>query len=152
MDRRRFLRAAPFAAVAGASVAHAADGVFPATEPHMRRFDEQRWALDNIIQANGIDWDQGHTGVLLGACGLMVQNDMNTLRQGVKKYADIIPAFERLARKREAMAIEAEKNDEKIPARDNYYIAAAYWATSMWGNEEHGPRLRNANDKKRELF
>ena len=26
-------------------------------EPHVRRFEEQRWLLDNIIRANGIDWD-----------------------------------------------------------------------------------------------
>ena len=151
MQRRQFLRAAPFAALAASAGLARADG-FPAGEPHMKRFDEQRWALDNIIQANGIDWDQGHTGVLLRACGLDVQNEMIALRAGVKKYADIVPAFERLARKREAMAIEAEKNEETIPARDNYYIAAVYWATSMWGNEEHGARLRNANEKKRENF
>ena len=151
MLRRQFLRATPFAALAATTGLARADG-FPAGEPRMRRFDEQRWALDNIIQANGIDWDQGHTGVLLRSCGLDVQNEMNALRASVRKYADIVPAFERLARKREAMAIEAEKNEEMIPARDNYYIAAVYWATSMWGNEEHGPRLRNANDKKRENF
>ena len=27
-------------------------------EPHVRRFDAQRWLIDNIIRANGIDWDQ----------------------------------------------------------------------------------------------
>ena len=27
-------------------------------EPHVRRFEEQRWVLDNIVRANGIDWDQ----------------------------------------------------------------------------------------------
>ena len=152
MHRRHFLRAAPLAAIAAPTLVHAKDGVFPATEPHTKRFDEQRWALDNIIQANGIDWDQGHVSVLLRACGLDIQNDMAALRARVKKYADIVPAFEALARKRETMAIEAEKNDEPIPARDNYYTAAAYWATSMWGNEVHGERLRHANDKKRELF
>jgi hypothetical protein len=26
--------------------------------PTMKRFQEQRWVLDNIIRANGIDWDQ----------------------------------------------------------------------------------------------
>ena len=31
------------------------DGV---AAPAMKRFDEQRWILDNIIRANGIDWDQ----------------------------------------------------------------------------------------------
>ncbi|MCX7200541.1 MAG: hypothetical protein NTW37_21795 [Proteobacteria bacterium] len=45
-------------------------------EPRMRRWDEQRWVLDNLIQTNGIDWDQGSTGVILRACGLAVQADM----------------------------------------------------------------------------
>ena len=60
MHRRHFLRALPFAATAisGVKLASAAEG-FPVGEPKMKRFEEQRWALDNIIQANGIDWDRG---------------------------------------------------------------------------------------------
>ena len=153
MHRRQFLRSVPFAAAAasGASFARAEDG-FPHGEPHMKRWDEQRWVLDNIIQANGVDWDQGHTSVLLRACGLDVQGEMTALRQRVRKYADIVPAFEQMAIRREAKAMEFEKDDALIPARDNYYIAAAYWATAMWGLEEHGPRIRRNNTKKRENF
>ena len=152
MHRRQFLRSVPLAAaMTGIGLARAEEG-FPHSEPHMKRWDEQRWVLDNIIQANGVDWDQGHTSVLLRACGLDVQGDMTALRQRVRKYADIVPAFEAMARRREANAQEFEKNDELIPARDNYYIAAAYWATAMWGLEEHGARIRRNNDKKRENF
>ena len=100
MHRRQFLRSAPLAAAAGLSsvgLAGAADN-FPHGEPRMKRFDDQRWVLDNIIQANGVDWDQGHTSVLLRSCGLAVQGDMAGLRQRVKKYADIVPAFEALAK------------------------------------------------------
>ena len=153
MHRRAFLRSVPLAAAAlsGAGLARAAEG-FPVGEPKTKRFEEQRWVLDNIIQANGVDWDQGHTSVLLRACGLEVQGDMTALRQRVRKYADIVPAFEAMARRREALAAEHEKNEELIPARDNYYIAAAYWATAMWGLEEHGPRLRGNNEKKRAMY
>src|ERR1700712_2171922 len=135
MQRRDFLRSIPLAAasVAAGGLAHA-EG-FPVGEPKMKRFEEQRWVLDNIIQANGIDWDQGHTSTLLRACGLGVQDDMASWRQRVKKYADIVPAMEALARRREALAQEHEKAEEIIPARDNYHIAAAYWATAMWGVE-----------------
>lgn len=152
MQRRQFLRSIPLAAasVALGDLAHAE--AFPVGEPKMKRFEEQRWVLDNIIQANGLDWDQGHTSTLLRACGLAIQDDMATWRQRVKKYADIVPAMEALARRREALASEHEKAEEMIPARDNYYIAAAYWATAMWGLEEHGPRLRSNNEKKRENF
>ena len=99
MLRRQFLRSIPLAAAAGLTSAAHAEGL-PVGEPKMKRFDDQRWVLDNIIQANGIDWDQGHTSTLLRACGLAIQDDMATWRQRVKKYADIVPAMEALARKR----------------------------------------------------
>jgi hypothetical protein len=126
MDRRQFLRSAKIiAAGAGASAAFASVGLaqsarIPHGPPNMKRFNEQRWALDNIIQANGIDWDQGRTNTLLRACGVEVMGDMTALRQRVRKYADIVPAFEALATRREARAQQHEKAGERIPARDNY--------------------------------
>jgi hypothetical protein len=159
MDRRQFLHAAKLiAAVAGsatalAGVAAAAPAVRnPRGEPVVRRFNEQRWTLDNIIQANGIDWDQGRTNTLLRACGIEIVNDMTQLRQRVRKFADITPAFEALARRREALAKEHDQNEEKIPARDNYFIAAQYWAMAMWPIDEVNDKLRFYNGKKRETF
>ena len=30
----------------------------PKGDPQVRRWSEQRWLIDNVIRANGIDWDQ----------------------------------------------------------------------------------------------
>ncbi len=156
MHRRQFLQTAKLAAAAGASTALVAVAGATERQPHgapvVRRFDEQRWALDNIIQANGIDWDQGHTAGLIRACGTRVMGDMATLRQRVKKYADIAPAFEALARRREAKAKEAEQEGDSIEARDNYFIAAQYWASAMWPVDEVDDALTRYNAKKRETF
>ena len=38
-------------------------------EPHMKRFEEQRWLLDNIVRTNGIDWDQPRSLYISGPCG-----------------------------------------------------------------------------------
>ncbi len=38
-------------------------------EPHMKRFEEQRWVLDNIVRSNGIDWDQPRSIYISGPCG-----------------------------------------------------------------------------------
>ena len=32
------------------------------TERKVRRWREQRWLLDQVIQTRGIDWDQGLVG------------------------------------------------------------------------------------------
>ena len=35
------------------------------TERKMKRWREQRWLLDQVIQTRGLDWDQGRTGKIL---------------------------------------------------------------------------------------
>ena len=156
MKRRDFLTSVPAAAaaLAAAKPALATDAMdrHPTGEPVMQRYEEQRWVLDNVIQANGVDWDQPHRGVLLGSCGVGITNDMNALSARVKKLADITPAFEALAKKREALADEAEKNEDKISARDHSYISAAYWATAMWLIDENNEQIRRYNERKRAMF
>ena len=56
-----------------------------------RRFDEQRWLLDNIIRANGIDWDQPRTLYMNGPCGVEANADFAGIRERVKKLADYRP-------------------------------------------------------------
>ena len=68
MDRRRFLRSV---AVSGAALAASRNVAFAEAEgaATTKRFAEQRWALDNIIRANGIDWDQPRSIYLSAPCG-----------------------------------------------------------------------------------
>jgi dienelactone hydrolase len=171
MDRRSFLQSGSLAAAAGAAIANAAIPAAaaetadtatahtrdwsqrnPKGAPVIKRFDEQRWVLDNVIHANGVDWDQSHTGVAIRAGGSSVVPDMAELRQRVKRLVDICPAFETLAKKREAMAKDAEQSGNKDLARDNYFIAASYWASAMWTIDEINHRIKMQNDKKRENF
>ena len=63
-------------------------------EPHVQRFIEQRWLLDNTIRANGIDWDQPRSMYLSGPCGVEANADFAGIRARVQKMADIGPAFE----------------------------------------------------------
>src|SRR6516225_3731285 len=72
-----------------------------------KRFAEQRWALDNIIRANGIDWDQPRSIYLSSPCGVEANADFAAIRSRVQKMADIGPAFESTAKRREAKAPEA---------------------------------------------
>ena len=70
-------------------------------EPHMKRFEDQRWLLDNIIRANGVDWDQPRSIYISAPCGMEGQADIAGVRERVKKMGDIAPAFEAVARRRE---------------------------------------------------
>jgi dienelactone hydrolase len=167
LDRRSFLQSGSLAAAAGAAIANAAvpdtaaadtahsrdsSNRNPRGEPVVKRFDEQRWLLDNVIAANGVDWDQSHTGAAIAAGGPAVVPDMAELRQQVRRLVDIGPAFEALAKKREANAKDAEQAGNKTAARDNYFLASNYWASAMWTIDEVNAQLKMQNDKKRENF
>src|SRR5215831_13855724 len=84
--------------------------------PRVRRFDEQRWLIDNIIRANGIDWDQPRSLYIHLPCGIEANADFAGIRERVKKMADIGPAFAAVARRREAKANAAALADHHVEA------------------------------------
>jgi hypothetical protein len=156
MDRRDFLHTATFAAAVGAVTtasaasatempppsAHDWSNRNPKGEPVVKRFNEQRWVLDNVIQANGVDWDQSHTGVVIGSGGPSTIPEMTELKKRVRRLVDIGPAFEELAKNRETQAKDAEKSGSAEAAREHYYLAASYWASAMWTIDELNAQLK----------
>jgi dipeptidyl aminopeptidase/acylaminoacyl peptidase len=114
------------------------------TERKMRRWREQRWLLDQIIQTRGLDWDQGRTGKLLRNCGPGVQGDVQEIGRRVQKFADIPREFARSAVRREELAREAERAGHLVDAREHYYIAATLYTNAMWAIYEDGNQKRNA--------
>src|SRR5579875_1295338 len=120
----------------------------PKGAPVVKRFNEQRWALDQIIQANGVDWDQSHTGQIIASGGPTSVPEMQELKKRVVRLVDIEPAFTALAKKREAQAADAEKAGNKEAAREHYYLAARYWGSAMWTVDEVNDHLIGLNQRK----
>jgi dienelactone hydrolase len=120
--------------------------------PRVRRFDEQRWLIDNIIRANGIDWDQPRSLYLHLPCGIEANADFAGIRERVKKMADIGPAFAAVARRREAKANAAAQADRKVTARDNFFMAAVHWGAAQWPYDENDDTNIAYNNKKRECY
>jgi dienelactone hydrolase len=120
--------------------------------PHVRRFDEQRWLIDNVIRANGIDWDQPRSLYIHLPCGMEANADFAGIRERVKKMADIGPAFATVARRREAKANAAALADRKVTARDNFFMAAVHWGAAQWPYDENDETNIAYNNKKRECY
>jgi dipeptidyl aminopeptidase/acylaminoacyl peptidase len=118
----------------------------------MRRWTEQRWVLDNTIRAVGVEWDQPRLGNYATACGPLATGDIAGIRQRVQKFSDITPAFEAAAGRREQMARAAEAEGHAVSARDNYYVAAVFWAASQWALHANNTRNVRNNERKRECF
>lgn len=114
----------------------------PETEKRCRRWAEQRWLLDNIVQAVGPDWDQGRTSRLIRNCGPLAAQDMARLRHSITKYDDIPAAFGALARKWEGRAREAEKGKHFIAASEYYFVAANLYIAAHWAIFEDDNQLK----------
>ncbi len=117
-----------------------------------RRFAEQRWALDNIIRANGIDWDQPRSLYLSAPCGVEANADFAAIRARVQKMADIGPAFESTAKRREAKARDAEAEGNKVTARDNWFMAAILFGAAEWPYDDFTDQHLALHKKKRECY
>jgi len=149
MDRRGFI-----ASAAGAGVSLAAGAAFAAEEggAMTKRFAEQRWALDNIIRANGIDWDQPRSLYLSAPCGVEANADFAAIRARVQKMADIGPAFESTAKRREGKARAAEADGNAVTARDNWFMAAIHYGAAEWPYDDSGAKHVELHKKKRECY
>ena len=123
-----------------------------ARPPRSHRWIEQRWLVDNVIKANGIDWDQPRSVYLSAPCGVEATADFAAIRARVQKFADASPAFEATAKRREAKAREAEAAGERVTASDNYFMAAVHWAAAQWPIDENNAQNLAYNEKKRACY
>lgn len=121
-------------------------------EPNVQRWTEQRWVLDNVVRAVGIDWDQPRSFYLNAACGIEANADFAAIRERVKKYADIEPAFANAARRRETKARAAETEGALVTARDNHFMAAIHWGSAQWARHENDAANLAYNTSKRESY
>ena len=125
------------------------------TERKTRRWQEQRWLLDQVIKVSGLDWDQGRTGKILRNCGPGVGGDLNEIGRRVQKFSDIPREFSRLARRREELGCKAEEEGHEVEAREHYYVAATFYTNAQWAIYEDdnpdrigwGKRKRSCYDK-----
>jgi dienelactone hydrolase len=154
MDRRDLDRRTFIASATGAGATLAAGAAFAEEEgaAMTKRFAEQRWALDNIIRANGIDWDQPRSLYLSAPCGVEANADFAAIRARVQKMADIGPAFEQTAKRREAKARAAEADGSRVTARDNWYMAAIHYGAAEWPYDDSGHKHVELHQKKRECY
>jgi dienelactone hydrolase len=112
------------------------------TERKVRRWREQRWLLDHVIQTRGIDWDQGRTGKILRNCGPEVEDDLKEVCARIQKFVDIPREFSRAAARREEQGQQAETAGRLSEARAHYYIAACFYTNAMWAIYEDGNPAR----------
>jgi fermentation-respiration switch protein FrsA (DUF1100 family) len=123
------------------------------TERTTRRWQEQRWILDQVIKVSGLDFDQGRTNKIFRNCGPGVAAELRGIGQRVQKFADIPREFARAARRREDLAQKAAEAGHDVEAREHYYIAATFYTNAQWGIFEEGNAQRDSwGERKRDCY
>lgn len=126
-------RATAVGSASSAGLAGSAAPEMPAVvEQRMKRWQEQRWLLDAVIQVIGVEWDQGRIAYTLGPCGPDATADFSGVRTRVRKYNDITREFTRAAKRREAMAQAFEADRRLVAARESYFIASLLYGSAQW--------------------
>jgi len=72
------------------------------TEQRVKRWNDQRWMLDSVIQAVGMEWDQPRLNYTMAPAGGEAIVDFRTVAMRVRKFADIHREFAAAARRRPA--------------------------------------------------
>jgi fermentation-respiration switch protein FrsA (DUF1100 family) len=134
------------------SPAPPAPAMTPDRDRRLRRWQDQRWLLDAVIETVGIEWDQGRLGGLVGACGPDVLGDVAGIRSRVHKFNDLTRETARAAVRREKTAREFEQEGRNVPARENYFTAALLYALSQWAIFENTKENLALNDKKNSCY
>src|SRR6185312_532948 len=98
------------------------------TEHRVKRWNDQRWLLDSVIQAVGMEWDQPRLAYTLYPCGPAGTGDFRPVGMRVRKFADMHREFAAAARRREVKAEAFEKAGRVVAARESYFIASLLWS------------------------
>ena len=117
-----------------------------------KRWEEQRWILDSIIQTVGVEWDQARLAYTMAPCGPDAVPDFMSVRMRVKKFADIDREFAAAARRREDKARRYESAGGLASARESYFIAAQLWGAARWPIFENNPTVIAYNDHMNQCY
>jgi hypothetical protein len=120
--------------------------------PRVKRFEEQRWILDNLIQTVGVEWDQPRVNYMSAPGGLEAMGDFRAAAARIAKYADVDREFMAAARRRQAKAEALERDGRTVAARESYFIASLLWATARWPIHEASERLLDLEVKMNQCY
>jgi pimeloyl-ACP methyl ester carboxylesterase len=115
--------------------------------PRIKRWDQQRWLLDTVIQTIGVEWDQGRIASKSKPGGETAVADFQAVAKRIKKFDDIQREFAAQARKRQTKADAYAARGFDVSARESYIAAALLWASACWPIFHECDALRASEEK-----
>ena len=121
-------------------------------ERRTRRWQEQRWILDMIIQTVGPEWDQGRIHSKGGRAGSVGTASFNAAASRMKKFNDIGPEFTRGGRRAEVRAHAFEEQHRYVSARAEYMTASLFYASAQWPYFDYDDTVRELEERMNDTY
>jgi dipeptidyl aminopeptidase/acylaminoacyl peptidase len=121
-------------------------------ENRVRRWKEQRWILDAVVQTIGVEFDQARVAYTAGPAGPEALAEFRMAAARIKKVNDIDREFAKAAVRREAKAAAFEKEGREVAARESYLIAALLYGIARWPIFELNEQLEHLEKKMNVCF
>jgi dienelactone hydrolase len=117
------------------------------SEHKVKRWNDQRWLIDTVIQSVGMEWDQNRLGYTMYPAGPDAIADFRTVGMRVRKFADMHRELAAAAGRREIKAGNFEKQGRKVAARESYFIAALLYSAARWPIFENNDKSIDYNSR-----
>ncbi len=117
------------------------------TEQKVKRWKDQRWLIDTVIQAVGMEWDQPRLNYTMYPAGVDAIGDFRTVGTRVRKFADMHREFAAAGHRREIKAQGFEKQGRTVSARESYFIAALLYSAARWPIFENNEKSIAYNER-----
>lgn len=102
------------------------------TERKVKRWRDQRWLIDTVIQSVGMEWDQPRLNYTMFPAGPDAFGDFRAVGMRVRKFADMHREFAAAGGRRERKAVEFKRQGRNVSARESYFIAALLYSAARW--------------------
>jgi len=122
------------------------------SENRVRRWKDQRWILDAVVQTIGVEFDQARVAYTAGPAGPEALAEFRMTAARIKKINDIDREFARAAVRREAKAAAYEKEGRNVAARESYFTASLLWSIARWPIFELNDHLEHLEHKMNECY
>src|SRR5262249_17683201 len=101
-------------------------------DQRVKRWSDQRWLIDTVIQSVGMEWDQNRLGYTMYPAGPDAIADFRMVGLRVRKFADMHREFAAAARRRELKAQNFGRAGRKGAGRQGDFIAAVVYRGARW--------------------
>lgn len=113
-----------------------------------RRFEAQKWLIDQAIATVGLDWDQLRMATVVAPAGFEGMGDWSMVARAVHRFDEITPGCMEAASRREIRGRIAAQSGDDVTARESFLIAAIYYGLAQWPIAEDSPLNRELDAKK----